>query len=197
MLLKVYVEDMPVSTESESKGVTQQNPAEERARKNPDNAEMIRQLDSFLDQLAEGHRGKMEDVVSWINENANLEKEIEVSVAVLKPLLQRWCLEICFVLRMNTVQRFTELQKALGSIGSRTLSARLKDLVEQGIVERQVYPEVPIRVEYSLSQKGLRMADLFLPVIAHLRIAKLKEEGRMPSPATGNDTSSNTNNTTD
>lgn len=177
---------MTVTTESESKGVAGKSQAGSQSHQHPDNAEMIRQLDGFLDQLAEGHRAKMEDVVSWINENANLEKEIAISVDVLKPLLQRWCLEICFVLRMNTVQRFTELQKALGSIGSRTLSARLKDLVEQGIVERKVYPEVPIRVEYSLSVKGLRMADLFLPVIAHLRIAKLKEEGRMPSPSPDN-----------
>lgn len=144
------------------------------------NEQMIHQLDDFLDQLAVGHQARMEEVVEWINENANLDREIAQSVVILKPLLQRWSLEICFVLRMREVQRFTELQGTLGAIGSRTLSQRLKDLVAQGIVERNVYPEVPIRVEYSLSQKGLRMADLFLPVIAHLRIAKLREEGRMP-----------------
>jgi DNA-binding HxlR family transcriptional regulator len=141
---------------------------------------MIHQLDEFLDQLAEGHRERMEEVVTWINENASLDQEIARSVTILNPLLHRWSLEICFVLRMREIQRFTQLQNALGNIGSKTLSSRLKDLVAQGFVERKVYPEVPIRVEYSLSQKGLRMADLFLPVIAHLRISRLKEEGRMP-----------------
>jgi DNA-binding HxlR family transcriptional regulator len=43
-------------------------------------------------------------------------------------------------------------------------------------VARAVYPEVPVRVEYSLTQKGLRLGDLFLPIIAHLRITGWKEQ---------------------
>ncbi|MEA3202878.1 MAG: hypothetical protein QOI63_544, partial [Thermoplasmata archaeon] len=37
------------------------------------------------------------------------------------------------------------------------------------------FPEVPVRVEYRLSPKGLRMGDLFLPIIAHLRITGWRE----------------------
>ena len=141
---------------------------------------MVERLDQFLDELAEGHRGKMEEVVAWINENASMETEIEESVEVLSPLFQRWSIEICFVLRMHEVLRFNELQRTVSGIGSRTLSRRLKELEDQGIVHREAYAEVPVRVEYSLTPKGLKMADLFLPVIAHLRISKLREEGRLP-----------------
>ena len=54
---------------------------------------------------------------------------------------------------------------ALAGISPRTLSLRLRALEEDGIVERHTYPEVPPRVEYSLTRKGL---DL-LPIIDSMR----------------------------
>ena len=51
--------------------------------------------------------------------------------------------------------RFCELERSLSGI-SRTLSLRLRALEGQGIVERHTYPEVPPRVEYSLTPKGER-----------------------------------------
>jgi DNA-binding HxlR family transcriptional regulator len=61
--------------------------------------------------------------------------------------------------------RFCELERSLAGISPRTLSLRLRALEEDGIVERHTYPEVPPRVEYSLTQKGL---DL-LPIIDSMR----------------------------
>jgi len=61
--------------------------------------------------------------------------------------------------------RFCELERSLCGISPRTLSLRLRALEEDGIVERHTYPEVPPRVEYSLTQKGL---DL-LPIIDSMR----------------------------
>jgi DNA-binding HxlR family transcriptional regulator len=131
---------------------------------------MIGQLDEFLDEVAEGHRQAMDATVQWLTGYGDLDREIQRSVEALSPLLQKWSIEICFLLRMKDTLRFNELKDALPGIGSRTLSQRLKELEAQGIVERKAYAEVPVRVEYKLSPKGLRMGDLFLPVIAHLRI---------------------------
>ena len=50
--------------------------------------------------------------------------------------------------------RFCELERSLAGISPRTLSLRLRALEEQGIVERHTYPEVPPRVEYSLTPLG-------------------------------------------
>jgi DNA-binding HxlR family transcriptional regulator len=144
------------------------------------NAELVDRLDSFLDDLAEGHREVMEEVVTWINAHADLDDEIEASVEVLSPLFQPWSVEICFVLRMHGVLRFNELKRTLDGIGSKTLSRRLDELEDQGIVDREAYAEVPVRVEYSLTPKGERMGDLMLPVIAHLRLSRLREDGRLP-----------------
>lgn len=140
---------------------------------------LVERLEGFLDELAEGHRARMEEVVAWFDQYADLDEEIEASVDVLRPLFQRWSIEICFVLRMHEVLRFNELKRTLGNIGSRTLSRRLKELEEQGIVHREAYAEVPVRVEYSLTSKGMRLGDLMLPVIAHLRISRLREQGEI------------------
>src|SRR4051794_41593919 len=61
--------------------------------------------------------------------------------------------------------RFCELERSLQGISPRTLSLRLRALEEEGIVQRQTYPEVPPRVEYQLTRKG---RDL-LPIIEDMR----------------------------
>ena len=50
--------------------------------------------------------------------------------------------------------RFCELERSLSGISPRTLSLRLRALEEEGVVERQTFPEVPPRVEYALTVKG-------------------------------------------
>jgi DNA-binding HxlR family transcriptional regulator len=137
---------------------------------------MIGELDAFLDELAEGHRKAMDQVVTWLTGYGDLDREIQRSVEALNPLLQKWSIEVCFLLRMKEPRRFNELKEGLPGIGSRTLSQRLKELEAQGIVQRTVFPEVPVRVEYRLTPKGSRMGDLFLPIIAHLRITRWREE---------------------
>ena len=61
--------------------------------------------------------------------------------------------------------RFCEIERSLAGISPRTLSLRLRALEEEGIVERRTYPEVPPRVEYALTEKGLAL----LPIIAGMR----------------------------
>ncbi|MGI8558134.1 MAG: winged helix-turn-helix transcriptional regulator [Solirubrobacteraceae bacterium] len=61
--------------------------------------------------------------------------------------------------------RFCELERSLVGISPRTLSLRLRALEEEGIVERQTYPEVPPRVEYALTERGLAL----LPIVDSLR----------------------------
>lgn len=51
-------------------------------------------------------------------------------------------------------RRFGEIQKALNGISPRTLSARLQELETHGIVNKKVFKEVPLHVEYSLTPQG-------------------------------------------
>ncbi len=56
--------------------------------------------------------------------------------------------------------RFCELERSLEGISPRTLSLRLRALEEEGVVERQTFPEVPPRVEYALTDKGRALVPL-------------------------------------
>jgi len=62
--------------------------------------------------------------------------------------------------------RFCELERSLQGISPRTLSLRLRALEEEGIVERDTFPEVPPRVEYQLTEKG----GALLPIIDGMRV---------------------------
>lgn len=66
---------------------------------------------------------------------------------------KRWTGLIIRVL-MNGPQRFKELSQLIPGLSDRMLNERLKELDDQGIVKRTVFPEMPVRVEYELTQKG-------------------------------------------
>ncbi|HEU4914582.1 MAG TPA: helix-turn-helix domain-containing protein [Candidatus Saccharimonadales bacterium] len=75
----------------------------------------------------------------------------------------KWTPQLIFAMA-NGVSRFCELQKEVGGINPRTLSARLDELEHAGIVKKASFAEVPPRVEYSLTQKG---HDLF-PILEQM-----------------------------
>jgi len=50
--------------------------------------------------------------------------------------------------------RFNEMQRYLGKVADKTLSQNLKELERDGLIHRKMYPEVPPRVEYTLTERG-------------------------------------------
>ena len=76
----------------------------------------------------------------------------------------KWTLLLIRDLAAGT-SRFCELERSLAGISPRTLSLRLRALEEESIVERQTFGEVPPRVEYALTEKGLAL----LPLIDSMR----------------------------
>ncbi len=73
-------------------------------------------------------------------------------------LSQRWTGLIIYQL-LNGSQRFCTIESSIG-ISGRLLSERLKELEKQGIVIREVFPEIPVRIEYSLTEKGRSLQPL-------------------------------------
>lgn len=75
----------------------------------------------------------------------------------------KWKGVILFHLMAGAV-RFNELRRRLGAITQRMLTRQLRELEESGLIVRTVYPQVPPKVEYALSEDGRSLA----PVIAAL-----------------------------
>ena len=58
---------------------------------------------------------------------------------------------------MEGPQRFCELTATVEGLSDRVLSDRLRELEVEGVVDRIVYPQIPVRVEYKLTEKGLAL----------------------------------------
>ena len=72
----------------------------------------------------------------------------------------KWKVLILYYLNEET-RRFNELQRLLAGITQRMLTLQLRELENDGIVHREVYPQVPPKVEYSLTEFGRTL----MPVI--------------------------------
>lgn len=72
----------------------------------------------------------------------------------------KWTLLILRDLFEGT-RRFGEMRASLTGISPKTLTEKLRTLEQDGIVERKIFPEVPPRVEYSLTKRGKTLKKIF------------------------------------
>jgi DNA-binding HxlR family transcriptional regulator len=72
---------------------------------------------------------------------------------ILDRIADKWSLLVIALLREKTM-RFGELEREIDGISKRMLTVTLRNLERDGIVHRQMYPEIPPRVEYRLSELG-------------------------------------------
>jgi DNA-binding HxlR family transcriptional regulator len=86
-------------------------------------------------------------------------------VTAQKVFSGKWSILIIFYLYQETL-RFGELQRKIPEITQSTLTKQLRNLEEKGMIVRQVYPEIPPKVEYSLSDMGKE----FIPVLTQFQI---------------------------
>jgi DNA-binding HxlR family transcriptional regulator len=86
---------------------------------------------------------------------------------------ERWTVLVVRDLFLHGPRRFQDLQASLAGIAPNTLSARLKELEANGIVERRLYNEHPPRLEYHLTDKGKSLG----PVMKALRDWGRKQAG--------------------
>lgn len=77
----------------------------------------------------------------------------------------KWKIEILFYLGMKDVSRFGQLRRCIGNISESTLSKQLRELADDGFIERIDYGEVPPRVEYRLTERG----RAFVPILEEMK----------------------------
>jgi DNA-binding HxlR family transcriptional regulator len=114
-----------------------------------------------------------EDQVAWTRQ----------SLASGSRLLQPWALEVLYAVAAQKVARFSRLEALLG-LSSRTLAARLKDLEEDGLLERRVVAARPVRTEYVLTKHGRATAALASLLFTHLALsAAVRPDAPLRDPA--------------
>lgn len=76
---------------------------------------------------------------------------------ILARISDKWSMLVLFTLDRPSAMRFSALQKSIPDISQKMLTVTLRTLEEDGFVRRQVYAEVPPRVEYSLTDRAMSL----------------------------------------
>ncbi|WP_428912201.1 winged helix-turn-helix transcriptional regulator [Niallia sp. Krafla_26] len=97
---------------------------------------------------------------SWFDEPPEEQKEVCPITLTQNIIAGRWKLIILWHLSRQT-RRFNELQRLLPGISKGILTRQLRELEEDQMVHREIYKEVPPKVEYSLTAKG----QSFVPIM--------------------------------
>ncbi|MFL0507605.1 winged helix-turn-helix transcriptional regulator [Ureibacillus sp. 179-F W5.1 NHS] len=90
------------------------------------------------------------------NGDFHCEKELTLSI-----ISGKWKVVILWHLGVEGPHRFSELQKIFPKISHKILTNQLRELMEDGIVHRKVYPEMPPKVIYSMTDLGMTL----LPIV--------------------------------
>ncbi len=101
-------------------------------------------------------------------------------MAASKLLSRKWGLVIIYYL-LEGEKTFSELEKKINGISSKTLSETLEDLVEMGLAERIVEPGPPVRVRYRLTEMG-RDLERVIVYMAEWACKWLLKEDECPRP---------------
>ncbi|MFJ4812650.1 winged helix-turn-helix transcriptional regulator [Streptomyces longwoodensis] len=86
--------------------------------------------------------------------------------AAMEVIGGKWKVLILWALHEHPCRRFGELRRLLPGITEKVLASHLRELEADGVVRRVSYDEVPPRVEYSLTEDGLRLNDALGPLAA-------------------------------
>lgn len=82
----------------------------------------------------------------------------------------KWAIPILYrLIVLNTPVRFGELLRAVAPITQKELTKQLRQFEQRGLVSRQVYPEIPPRVEYQITELGLTLQGALSPLADWMR----------------------------
>ncbi len=84
---------------------------------------------------------------------------------VIDVISKKWALLIVAVVGSFGRLRYTGIMQELKGISPKTLADTLNDLKESGIVRREAFNEIPPRVEYSLTEDGLKLREAVVPML--------------------------------
>ena len=98
-------------------------------------------------------------------ENATQSAYCPVFQHAVELIGRRWSGAIIRALLAGSI-RFGDILQRIPNLSDRLLSERLRELEAEGIVTRTVYPEVPVRIEYRLTEKGMQLEAIVAAIDA-------------------------------
>jgi DNA-binding HxlR family transcriptional regulator len=103
-------------------------------------------------------RAAPDDTPSVVEKDVPEFQMIAGTRAVLGLLDGKWTVEVLYLLASGK-RRYSEVYYEVGEISKKTLTRTLRQLEAHGLVKRTIYPEVPPRVEYSLTRRGWSITE--------------------------------------
>ena len=89
---------------------------------------------------------------------------------------KKWALLIINTIGNYDILRYNEIMKHLNGINPKTLSDRLKELVGAGLIQKEVFAEIPPRSEYTLTEDGRELRKAILPLMTWVNNRNVKNE---------------------
>jgi DNA-binding HxlR family transcriptional regulator len=84
---------------------------------------------------------------------------------IINTIAKKWAILIITIIGNHEKIRFNDMMAALDGISPKTLTDLLKDLRREGLIHRNSFPEIPPRVEYSLTDDGKQLCEAIVPLV--------------------------------
>jgi DNA-binding HxlR family transcriptional regulator len=84
---------------------------------------------------------------------------------IINIIAKKWAILIISIIGHHEKIRFNDIMQRLEGISPKTLADVLKDLRKENLIHRESFPEIPPRVEYSLTEDGKQLCEAVLPLI--------------------------------
>ena len=84
---------------------------------------------------------------------------------IITTISKKWAILVISILGHNEKLRFKDLMNILDGISPKTLTDLLRELQKTGLVKRESFPEIPPRVEYSLTEDGKELCEVIIPLV--------------------------------
>lgn len=101
---------------------------------------------------------------------------------IINVISKKWALLVIGTIGNNKKIRFNKIMKNLGDISPKTLTDRLKELKKAGLIKKEIFAEIPPRVEYSLTQDGIEFRNSIIPLMKWVSKKENHENKKTKTP---------------
>jgi DNA-binding HxlR family transcriptional regulator len=144
-------------------------------------------LDREFSEFRESAVRLVERVTDLVGPSGDPVAAAQADLKIVRSIFGKWSADILISLHAVPSIGFEELRRSMPGISPRVLSMKLKELEQNGMVQREIIDTRPPRVRYSLTQRGWTVAWLSQPVFLFLRLTDRgprAKGGDTESPAT-------------